>query len=53
MEKIKIVKSTTFVKFTVNKCDYCHKPILNQSFCKNQEFKLPFQTKIGIAKVIK
>jgi len=34
MEKTKILKSTTFYSFTVNKCDYCHKTIVNNITCE-------------------
>lgn len=39
MEKTKILKSSTFYRlnlgsFTVNKCGYCHKTIVNNIICE-------------------
>lgn len=43
MGKNKILKSPTFVRFTVNKCDYCHQTIVNNfTFDLNSPYKKVF-----------
>jgi len=37
MEQFNVLKSS-LVNFTVNKCNYCHKPILNQIWSVNKSY---------------